>query len=950
MERPVFLLLSDEDETSSTNELKKMLEEGDDAHKIAAMKKILMKMVAGEKLPQMLMPIIRFVLTSKNHTIKKLLLIYWEVVDMIGPDGKAIPEMILVCNALRNDLLHPNEYIRGCTLRFVCKLKFAELLEPLVPTIKKNLEHRHPYVRRNAALAVYSVYSKLPILMPDAPELMQAFIASEEDASCKRNAFIMLFHCAQDLAIDYLNSVLDKAAGFADTLQFVVIDAIRRHARQGITDAQKSRYIRCILSLLKEQAHSVQYDAACALLALSQSPIATKAAASTFIQLLVDESDNNVKLIILDKLTEVKKKHGKVLQELLMDVLRALVCPTLDIRKKTLEFAMDLVNPRNIDEVVSLLKKEITKTQSDEAEQGPEYRRILIKAIHSCALRFPDVACNVVHALMEHLGDTNVASALDVINFVAEVVMTYPEHRQAITRRLLEAMGEITSASVLRIALWVVGEYSESLEDIDVAFTNIKESFGPMPLLVVKSEEEEAEEAEKKAAAAAEAKKPPKQVTTTKVLADGTYATQSSYVPSTHAAATVEDSIPFTRAQVLKGNFALASVACYTLAKLLVKLRRLGAQAVIVNTVTAEVLLICVSVLRLAEEQEESFAEPVAVRDSCEDIVLSTKLLATQDEAIVNVMLKEAREKHAKTIAEWKETIDVADEDEEQESAVQVDDLIPIRLIRGSNYIDNDDKTADMELFNVTGANENIADEAGALSRVTQLTGFSDPLYAECYVNVHRYDIVLDVLVMNRTKDTLQDVSLELATLGDLRLCDRSQFQTYTIGPMGRVWIRANLKVSSTETGVIYGNLVYDIAGSTALDKHCVVLNNIRVDIIDYIKPATVTDSQYRSMWYEFEWENKVPIHTKHASVFEFLEDIQKSTNMRCLTTGSQLEGDCGFLAANLYAKSIFGEDALANASVEQLENGDISGYIRIRSKTQGIALSLGDKIAQKSV
>ena len=25
------------------------------------------------------------------------------------------------------------------------------------------------------------------------------------------------------------------------------------------------------------------------------------------------------------------------------------------------------------------------------------------------------------------------------------------------------------------------------------------------------------------------------------------------------------------------------------------------------------------------------------------------------------------------------------------------------------------------------------------------------------------------------------------------------------------------------------------------------------------------------------------------------------------------LEGDCGFLAANLYAKSVFGEDALAN-------------------------------------
>lgn len=38
------------------------------------------------------------------------------------------------------------------------------------------------------------------------------------------------------------------------------------------------------------------------------------------------------------------------------------------------------------------------------------------------------------------------------------------------------------------------------------------------------------------------------------------------------------------------------------------------------------------------------------------------------------------------------------------------------------------------------------------------------------------------------------------------------------------------------------------------------------------------------------------------------------------------------------------GEDALANLSIEKTEAG-ITGHVRIRSKTQGIALSLGDKI-----
>jgi len=49
---------------------------------------------------------------------------------------------------------------------------------------------------------------------------------------------------------------------------------------------------------------------------------------------------------------------------------------------------------------------------------------------------------------------------------------------------------------------------------------------------------------------------------------------------------------------------------------------------------------------------------------------------------------------------------------------------------------------------------------------VTQLTGFSDPVYAEAYVHVNQYDIVLDVLVVNQTNDTLQNLTVELATLG----------------------------------------------------------------------------------------------------------------------------------------------------------------------------------------
>ena len=48
-------------------------------------------------------------------------------------------------------------------------------------------------------------------------------------------------------------------------------------------------------------------------------------------------------------------------------------------------------------------------------------------------------------------------------------------------------------------------------------------------------------------------------------------------------------------------------------------------------------------------------------------------------------------------------------------------------------------------------------------------------------MTVHQYDIVLDVTVINRTADTLQNLCLELATMGDLKLVERPQ--NYTLGP-----------------------------------------------------------------------------------------------------------------------------------------------------------------------
>lgn len=217
----------------SSNDLRKLLTKNDDEVKLEALRAIITSTLNGRPHPTLLMPIIQYVLPSKNKALKKMLHFYWEVCPKTDEQGKLRQEMILVCNYIRNDLQHPNEYIRGSTLRFIEKIREAELLEPLVPSIQACLDHRYSYVRKNAVFCIYSIYTapSTAHLIPDAPELIESFLAAESDNTCRRNALIFLAHVAPDKALNYVLSLADQVSQQDEGIQLAVIEFIRKEIK-----------------------------------------------------------------------------------------------------------------------------------------------------------------------------------------------------------------------------------------------------------------------------------------------------------------------------------------------------------------------------------------------------------------------------------------------------------------------------------------------------------------------------------------------------------------------------------------------------------------------------------------------------------------------------------------------------------------------------------------------
>jgi coatomer subunit beta len=539
--------------------------------------------------------------------------------------------------------------------------------------------------------------------------------------------------------------------------------------------------------------------------------------------------------------------------------------------------------------------------------QNNEYRHLLIQSIHQCAIRFSEVAANVVDLLMDFIADFNNAAAVDVISFVKEVVEKFPHLRASIVSKLLSTLGEVRAGKVYRGALWIVGEYSVEVSEIREAWKRIRSSLGEIPIVA----EEQRLLEEQLSSDGREAREQPnghvKAATSSgsrKVLADGTYATESALTSQGASQAKLNAARayrPPLRQLILEGDYYLTSVLASAMTKLVMRFSEISSDSSRTNALRAEAMLIMISIVRAGQSQ---FVKAPIDEDSVERIMVCIQALAEclQRKELEHVFLEDTR-RAFRTIVQAEEKKQAAKEAvEKAKSAVQIDDMIPIRQLAKKSAKDGADEI-ELDVEKATGGDSSGSELQSKLSRIVQLTGFSDPVYAEAYVQVHQFDIILDVLLVNQTTDTLQNLTVEFATLGDLKVVERPV--TQNLGPHDFLNVQATIKVSSTDTGVIFGNVVYD--GPSSTETNFVILNDVHVDVMDYIHPATCSETQFRTMWTEFEWENKVNINTKAKSLRAFLDQLVTATNMTCLTPEASLQGDCQFLSANLYARSVFG-------------------------------------------
>jgi coatomer subunit beta len=210
-------------------------------------------------------------------------------------------------------------------------------------------------------------------------------------------------------------------------------------------------------------------------------------------------------------------------------------------------------------------------------------------------------------------------ASLETIIFIREVVEIYPQHRQQIVKKLNNILDEIQNHLVLRVAVWIIGEYAISQEEVDAAFQALKTNIGSLPIFTVATEDEESKKND-------DENQGPRIITKTIILPDGSYGTETINLDEQKDQDTGEDGIPLRKAIKSSEDDFLASCISISLTKLAIKSKKNLAIKKF-NKMSIESSLIICALLR--GQKKTADLNNIQRMQVCLKILTTPKLLAS---------------------------------------------------------------------------------------------------------------------------------------------------------------------------------------------------------------------------------------------------------------------------------------------------------------------------------
>ena len=955
-EKPCYLYI-DEEPLSSYRDVLKKISSKVIPDKQDALKTVLGSMVNDDNYPEDLMiNVIHHLTIVDDIKIKKMLFLFWEVIDKHKPDGTMKDEIILLCNGIRKDLDSPNEYIRGRTLRLLTKLPYKEILENVKAAVFDNIKHVHPYVRSNAIMCVLSFIDNFGVdIVPDSlPDDLKEIILKDTDTATRRNAYVLYSRISPMESLSLTQEIMEnnEISELGDLFALCIVENLRKLNK--IFPQKSSNFIHLLLELSVHKSHSVLFEIGSLLLEISSNPNVVSSAVNILCSLLHEERDNNTLIIILKKLYNIKNRHGEILQEQILTFANLInLNYAVELRNLSFKLIDELITESTITQVFDKFMNIFTQLNSvNESEFTIELKSSMLKCMLKNIIKFPKIDKMYILFVLEK-NITFKKDKLFVYSQISTIKQLFTVYNKSedensililneMLKKIIKLFEEIDQYEIMETCIWILANYSKDVPLLQQSFDLILKNLGDLNFEFL----EEELTLEKMDSDIINNDSAKRTVTKTVILPDGTYGTVTEILDVKEIKKQKE--FKYLRKFILETSFYFSANLVSALTNIIFKMNKLKFDKFKIyyfNTLN----IIC-AILKM--NSKLIYKDP----DNTNHIKMCLKFLLSNNNTIYGEWnsYMQKYEKQLKLAQDQtkleQELSNIKSKDFKNN---QPDDFISFRHCKiydpdnpdlgedesDMNLINKQNVEINDELFNTNSSSRESDNKKRRFVEV--LSGTEDPLFVEAEVNIYTYDLSIEFTIKNKSKNALQNVSLQLFVPKEFSIIEKPPI--FTLEPNETVHVRSSVKFTKTINAYIFGQISFNNFKGENSFMH---LSGLFIELLSTYK-ENISDLDFRKNWSDYTWEHNVMIVSRKKKFSECVNELIKGLNMTLVSpkTIEMINDEFPFMVCNLYAKTKLGENALVNLSVERSKDNKIIGSCFIRSKTKDFMTGLGEKI-----
>ena len=262
--------------------------------------------------------------------------------------------------------------------------------------IIENVSHKHEYVRKNALLCIVSITNNFGVdVLPESLKTtLRDIVEKDSDITCKRNAYLALAKIDQKESFEVTYDLLTgtDVNEIGDLFLLSLVENLRNLSLN--FPNLKGRILKLFYDLANHKSHSVLFEVANSLITLSSNPNIIKVAVGIFCNLLVEQKDNNILIIILKKLVNIKNRYMDILEENILSFAIILNSTSnTEIRKLLFNLIIELLRESNICQVFDVFINDLNKLRgargTNDTDSNIQIKNMILNCMHKGLKRFP---------------------------------------------------------------------------------------------------------------------------------------------------------------------------------------------------------------------------------------------------------------------------------------------------------------------------------------------------------------------------------------------------------------------------------------------------------------------------------------------------------------------------------------------------------------------------------